>query len=210
MNDSVGIIVLVVIISIVVTIIIYLQILGQKRTKRENEEKQQELIKWLERFVDVGNKYIKTGIPEISSNLKLKATEKLYGFVQGVQWIEYRKIATGNFSAHGVTGRVKIAKGLSYRFGSGQIFRETVNQLTPLDTGDLYFTNNGILFRGGASNKTITYDKIIMMNPATNHLKIEKATGKDIYLKYNFEGSPETLSALFIAWNRDYFKQFEE
>jgi hypothetical protein len=194
----------------IVAVIVYLQILGQRRTKRENEENQQQVMKWVEHFVSVGIKYIEIGIPEITSSLKFKSTEKLYGFVEGVEWLEHRKVSTGNYSAHGVTGRIKIAKGLSYRFGSGQIFRETFNQLTTIDTGDLYFTNNGILFRGAAGNKTIAYDKIIMINPATNHIKIERATGKDIYLHYNFQQSPEVLSALFVAWNKDYFKQFEE
>ncbi len=181
----------------------YFSYLQMNRSDSEKKLRlESEIAEFSKAFVSIGEEYLSTGLPEIDSDIKLKPTEKLYVVLNDIQWYEYRKVSTGNFTAHGFTGRVKIAKGLSYRFGTGQIVRETLDLLKPLDRGDLYVTNLGMFFRGAYGNKNIPFNKIIMINPATNHIKIERDSGKDVYIKYDFSYRPKQLSAIVVAWDK--------
>lgn len=188
--------------------LLYLIYLDEKRKIKLKEQAEQAVLEWAGKFEQACRNYKLSGIPEDPTPVGIKMADKVYFHLKGVEWIEYRKVQTGRYSAHGITGRVKIVKGLSFRFGSGQISRESIDQLTPLDTGELYLTSKGFLFRGEMGNKTIPFEKIININPAPNHISIERSTGKDIYLKYDFEPYPEKVAATVIAWNRDYLKQF--
>jgi len=139
---------------------------------RQIKKDQEETQAFISEFQRIGEEYEEAGIPTIESDISLKKGEALYVRLSTVQWMEYRKKRIGN---HGLTAKVKITKGLYYR--AGQTLSESVDQLTPIDTGDLYFTNMGVFFRGRLGNKNISYDKIVMLTPFPQGLKIERETG---------------------------------
>ena len=151
-------------------------------------------------FQRIGEKYETVGIPQIDSDISLKRGETLHVRLGGIQWMEYRKKRTGRVMAHGLTARVKIAKGLYYRAGTGQVISESVDQLTPIDNGDLYFTNKGVFFRGNLGNKNVPYDKIVMLTPFQKGIKIERETGKDVYIPCSVR--PDNAAAIVLLWDK--------
>lgn len=162
---------------------------------------QQEVSKFTAEFVSIGEEYSKSGVPVIESDIKLKKNENLHVKLRDVRWMEHRKVSTGRGSYNGLSGRIKLAKGLSYRYGTGEFSRETMNQLTELDSGDLYVTNKGFFFRGKIGNKNIDHDNVVMLRPSTIGFVIERQTGKAVYIPFPFAQYPQYMSAIVIAWN---------
>lgn len=158
----------------------------QKRNKQKEEIDQIRLTSFANTITTQGDKYALSGIPEINSDIKLKKSEKVYIKLSGVKWLESRKV------------------------GTAQISKESINQITPLDVGILHVTNTGFIFRGNNGNRTVLFEKIIMINFGVNHVQLERNTGKDIYLQYNFMAEPNSLAAIIVAWNKDYFKELSD
>jgi hypothetical protein len=174
-------------------------------SSRENIKNGLKLVKENEKNTEIfvsevrkiGEEYERTSIPTIDSDLALKRDETLHVRLGSIQWMEYRRKRAGT-TAQGLTARVEIAKGLYYK--AGMTLNETIDQLTPIDNGDLYFTNKGVLFRGHIGNKSISYEKIVMLTPFRNGIKIERETGKDIYISYNIK--PEHAAAIILLWDK--------
>jgi hypothetical protein len=96
----------------------------------------------------------------IESDIKLSKGENLYCTLNPVEWRETRKL-----SSNGISEDI----------------------LTPLDEGVLYVTNKGFLFRGMNENKKIPFAKLISISPLPEAITLEKETGKNITLLYNFK-----------------------
>lgn len=193
----------IILILIAVAAIIYNVYTSKQNTEtaiRQQKQDEADTQLFVSEFQRIGEGYEKTGIPTIESDISLKRGESLHVRLGGIQWMEYRKKSTGRVTAHGLTARVKIAKGLYYRAGTGQVITERIDQLTPIDNGDLYFTNKGIFFRGNLGNKNISYDKIIMLTPFQKGIKIERETGKDIYIPCNVR--PDNAAAIVLLWDK--------
>jgi len=158
--------------------------------------------RYVEDFQRVGEEMQKNGIPEIESDISLKKNETLHVKLAGTKWMEYRKLRTGRVSGHVVSARVKIVKGLSYRYSVGQMQSESLDQLTQIDTGDFYITNKTLFFRGSMGNKSLPLEKIVQLVPFESGLKIEKETGKDIYIPFNFRQSPDKAAAIALLWDK--------
>lgn len=189
------------VIAVVVIAVLYFFFSSKSKAAETQNSKQleEETQKYVTELQRIGDDFEKSGIPMIESDISHKKGETLHVKFGNIQWMEYRKKRTG-YTIHGVTARVKIAKGLYYRAGSGQVISESVDQLTPVDKGDIYFTNKGIFFRGSLGNKTLPYDKIVMLTPFQQGLKIEKGTGKDIYIPYNIR--PDQGAAIALLWDK--------
>jgi hypothetical protein len=71
-------------------------------------------------------------------------------------------------------------------------------QLTQIDSGKIYFTNKRVIFDGGRANKTIKLSALIGIEPYTDGIGLEKATGKSpvIVLDEHVELATIILSAL--------------
>lgn len=193
----------IIIIVILVGVVIAYSYYSSKRTEKASIQYKQEEANtqtFLAEFQRIGEKYETSGIPQIDSDISFKRGETLHVKVEGIQWMEYRKKRTGRVMAHGVTARVKIAKGLFYRAGTGQMISESIDQLTPVDNGDLYFTNKGVFFRGNLGNKNIPYDKIIMLTPFQKGIKIERDAGKDVYIPCSVQ--PDNAAAIVLLWDK--------
>jgi hypothetical protein len=113
--------------------------------------------------------------------VNLQKNEKCY-FESAAEWFEQRAVAASTNYA-GPTGRVRIAKGLYYRYG--RINHSTVSrqELTFVDDGNLFFTNKRIIFMGKKKNTTISLDSILEIVPYSDGLGVQKATGKSPNIK---------------------------
>ncbi|MDZ7647953.1 MAG: hypothetical protein U5K54_12690 [Cytophagales bacterium] len=155
-------------VSIIVIIggaIYYVTTTNKEKRELELQRNTEELEWYKAEFLRIGDDYEKSGVPTIESDIILKKTESLYAAFHNVTWNEYRRKTT-SISYSGLSARVGIMKGLSYRTGSMQIDRNSIDTITPIDTGDLYFTNKGLFFRGRLGNKNLPYNKIY--KPSTN------------------------------------------
>src|SRR5690606_9498538 len=117
-----------------------------RRNHMERQRLEQAKLEAYTRAISAAvERHERDGIPEAASEISLKRGETLHVVLPSIQWCEYRKVRTGRVSGHGVTGRIRIAKGIYYRYGTGQIDAETMDQLSVIDNGSLYFTNKGLL-----------------------------------------------------------------
>ena len=120
---------------------------------------------------------------EISSDIKIQKSEKLY-FKANLNWLEQRRI-TKRVDYHGITGRIKIARGIYYRAGSMQAQPVSEDILKQIDSGTIYLTNKRLIFRGSKGNKTIRLDKILDAEPYSNGIHIQKDSGKSPFLEFS-------------------------
>jgi hypothetical protein len=181
--------------------ILVLVLISSAKQKKRNEERQRKEIEdFTQAFTSIGEKYIASGLPEYRADFALKKDEKLYVRLAGVNWMEYRKVRTGRVSGHGFTGSITIAKGLRYRYGTGYVAAESMDQLKPIDTGDLFITSKSVIFRGSMGNKTIPLNKIMKLTPSMVGLKIERDTGKDVYIPFDFKPMPHYFTSISLLW----------
>lgn len=148
----------------------------------------------IERFKLFGR--IQSGeIPEIQTSVLLQRAEVCHAeFPSNLH--ELRTI-TKAIRYHGPSGRIRITKGLSWRYGSVSIDRVSREELRQIDTGTLYITNKRILFNGQNKNLNTQFKKIIHFSVYGDGLKIEKDTGRDQY--FLGSGDLELLGAILEA-----------
>ena len=120
-------------------------------------------------------------IEPVVADLTLEKNESCF-LISPVTWFEYRKIPK-RINYGGVTGRIKIAKGISYRYGSIAGNRVSQDELVKIDSGTVYFTNKRIIFKGNFGNKSIPLSKIIDIEEYTDGLTIQRATGKSPFIE---------------------------
>lgn len=122
-------------------------------------------------------------LPTIDSDINLQKNESLY-FKTNINWHELRTV-TKRINYTGGTGRIRICKGVYYRIGSVKPQRMTEDVLTKIDTGMLYLTSKRLIFIGTKGNKSIKLNTILMFEPYSNGVQIEKATGKSPMLGFS-------------------------
>jgi hypothetical protein len=135
-------------------------------------------------------------MPWFDVPIALQKNERCH-FAARCSWYELRtKTIRADYS--GVSYRIRIAKGLYYRVGSVKVAPVKQEQLTQIDSGKIYFTNKRVIFDGGRANKTIKLSALIGIEPYTDGIGLEKATGKSpvIVLDEHVELATIILSAL--------------
>jgi hypothetical protein len=184
-------------------LVYYVTQAGKKKHLERQQSEQRKLDAYLKELVASGERLERDGIPAIDSEISLRRGEALYVVLRNIQWCEYRKVRTGRVSGHGVTGRIRLAKGLYYRYGTGQMKAETMDQLSVIDSGDLYFTNKGVLFRGRFGNKNLPYPKVQNIIPLMQGLQIERESGKNVYIPCDTLGSrPQYGATIALLWDK--------
>jgi hypothetical protein len=116
-------------------------------------------------------------LPEIEADLNLSKNETCYFVRHGVEWYEYRSRTT-RVDYGGLTGRIRICKGVSYRWGSMSPTMARTNELALIKSGSLYLTNKNLIFVGEYQNSTIPLSKILSFEPYSDGVAINKQTGK--------------------------------
>jgi len=131
-------------------------------------------------------------IPIVNVDIALQKNEKCY-FSTYTEFLEFRTV-TQRINYGGVTGRIKIAKGVYYRVGSIKPQRVTSEQLVRIDSGKLYLTNKRLIFVGGRKNTSIRIDKILSITPYSDGVEIIKDSGKNPFFQFNAD--PEVFAMI--------------
>lgn len=186
---------LLILIGISTLVVVILILISRAKKKKQAHEKKEleSFINEVDGFLD---EFKEKGISPIDCDIKLDKDEHLFTLLKSVDWREYRKVRTGKVAGHGVMGRVKIGKGISYRYGAGQVGSQSVDTIKTIDSGDLYLTNKRIIFRGSQGNKSLAFNKILVINPGTAGIEIEKEVGKNVYIPYDFMNNPYKLAMI--------------
>lgn len=121
-------------------------------------------------------------LPQIESDINLKSGELLH-FMCYVKWNEYRRVPK-RVNYGGPTGRIKIAKGLYYRYGSIGYQNVSSEEMQTVDSGYCYLTNKRLIFTGSRGNKTIPLSKILSYKPYKNGIDVQKDSGKSPFLEF--------------------------
>ena len=85
----------------------------------------------------------------------------------------------GRIAGHGITARVKIAKGIYYRAGAGRV---GMNKSWQADqSGVLHFTTNRVIFDGSNKNFSVKWEKVLGLGytPDGLQLSIDRESGAD-------------------------------
>lgn len=187
----------------IILVILVIGVIYFYREAEQETERKIELAAFMEDVKWIGEGYLKNGIQEISPDIALPKNEKLFALLGNAEWWEPRRVTTG-YQAGGFTGRVRIAKGLSYRWASGNIQRQTVNQFIMIDKGSLYVTDKRFLLRGLGGTKSLPFNKVLMLTADTFGFLIEKESGKNVLIKYPFARSPDQMAICAAAWQKAF------
>lgn len=143
----------------------------------ENHEVTTEIDKFIN-YWKLGN----ASLPVVHTTLNLSNKEYCIFKFQST-WQEVRSITTG-IRYGGLTGRVRIAKGLSYRVGSMSYQRVTHNDLINIDYGTLYLTNQRWLFVGAHRTGNCNWNKVLSVFPYSDAIEFVKDRGRNQYFSY--------------------------
>jgi len=164
--------------------------LGIKVTHDANTQQLIERFK-LSARIDAGD------LPVITSAILLQRGEICHA-EYSCRLHELRTV-TKRINYSGPSGRIRIMKGLSWRYGSVSVQRVTQEEMRQLDSGVLYITNKRLLFNGAAKNANTPFKKVIHFTLYKDGLQIEKETGRDQF--YLGAGDLEVLVAF---WRRHF------
>ncbi|MDR2219218.1 MAG: hypothetical protein LBE24_01405 [Methylobacillus sp.] len=132
-------------------------------------------------------------LPVEACDIALQAGEICH-YTTDIDWYEQRKVPKV-LAYQGVTGRIKIAKGLYYRLGALQPMSISEDVWQQIDSGCLYITNKRIIFMGVSGNKVIDYKQILSFQPYADGIEIDKETGKSPIWKV--ENDADALAMIF-------------
>lgn len=109
--------------------------------------------------------------------VNLKDDEAAY-FDGECDWYELRTVAR-QVSYGGLTGSVRIAKGLRFRYGSLRVTSPPVEAMQKVDSGRLILTSDRLIFMGAKANKTIRWQSALAVNIlSANEFEVENSSGK--------------------------------
>lgn len=115
-------------------------------------------------------------LPIKDVSIHLPQNEQCY-FTSNADWLEHRMV-THRYNYSGPTARIKIMKGVYYRAGSIGVQRSTSEELQLIDSGRIFITSKRIIFLGNKKNSNILLSKILSINPYSDGVGIEKASGR--------------------------------
>jgi hypothetical protein len=132
-------------------------------------------------------------IPDCPCDIRLQRGESCY-WTGSVEWAELRT-RTVRTVYSGPAARIRIMKGFYWRAGSVSTHRVTKEELTHIDTGQLYLTSKRLVFHGGKANKTIRYSGLTGIEVFSDAVKVEKTSGRSPFLM----GTDIELLAAFLS-----------
>ena len=195
---------------IIIAAIVVIAIIAFSSSQAENERVQEQLTERKDEFgietEALAKQYLETSIPTVQgANIKLQRGEILHAVIPDVDWREARVVRTGNVSGVGVTGRIKLAKGIYLRGGTGNITYESEQIFKVIDSGDFFMTNKRWFLMGQTSTKKIMLSKILTFSGnlgETEGLIIKRETGKDVLIEIP-EFAPEHYATALAIFNQE-------
>lgn len=139
----------------------------------------QKILKRFRQYWEIEN----GNLPIIVSTINLPKSETLH-FTASVAWQEQRRVTT-RYNYAGPTARIKIVKGVYYRFGSMGVRPQSEDVWQTIDQGKIFLTNKRLIFMGEKGNKNIAINKILDFTPYSDGVDIQKDSGKSPFLKFS-------------------------
>ncbi|CAM2990109.1 hypothetical protein [Legionella worsleiensis] len=152
------------------------EIISDKRISEEERKTLQELLNLFSLQTNeinfdqkIFNKYYTLGLIEQGSLPSVENKDKLNIILKPNEILHYRassqlnkiKKVTKRINYGGLTGSIKIMKGVRYRIGSIGVQTKTQEILDTEDVGILYITNQRIGFKGHKKQFNILFNKIL-------------------------------------------------
>jgi hypothetical protein len=111
-------------------------------------------------------------------DLTLQRGEEVF-FRGEADWHEYRKVRR-RVDYGGLAGRFRIARGLSFRYGSIGYRSPAKDELQLIRSGDLVMTDKRVILLSAiGDNKSIRWSSVVRVSMEShNTFELEKATGK--------------------------------
>jgi envelope transporter Tic110 len=134
-------------------------------------------------------------LPQVQCGVLLQRGETCHA--QFPSTLHELRTVTKAVAYHGPSGRIRIMKGLSWRYGYVNVQRVTSEQRRELDSGTLLITNKRLLFNGARKNVSLPLNRIIHFTLYKDAVQIEKDSGKDQYFKGS--GDLELIGAVLEA-----------
>lgn len=141
-------------------------------------------------------------LPEVFSPITLNRGEVCHYSVK-CSWREIRT-RTVRVDYAGVSGSVRIMKGVRVRLGTVVPRRVTETEIVESSSGTLYVTSKRVVLQGGAGNKSVTWKSVFGQEVFADAIKLEKSSGKDPYLfiaKDEIEYASVVIAAAMAAGN---------
>lgn len=118
-------------------------------------------------------------LPEVDVGLILGRGEVCH-WTSKAELMQMKRVTVG-ISYGGLSGSIRIMRGLSWRMGSYRGRRETSDEVVSIDSGDVFITNRRVIFNGPLKNLVIRLEKVIDLNAYKNAIQVEQATGISPY-----------------------------
>ena len=131
-------------------------------------------------------------LPAIEPGINLPKKETCF-YMQPVDWYEYRAVRS-SVTYGGLSGRIKIAKGIYYRVGKMNLIPSSTQERVKIDSGIVYITNKRVIFSGLKKNTTIQISSILEVHPYSDGVEIIKDSGKSPFL--GFTDTIEVFTAI--------------
>lgn len=125
-----------------------------------------------------------TGIfePEpIDVEIRLGKNEQCYYVCQAV-WAQIKTKRARTGYVGGSVG-VRVAKGVTLRFGKAVPTYDEREEMTDISGGDLYVTNKKLIFDGDQRSTNITYGRLVNYELFTDGIGIKKTSGKPDFFR---------------------------
>jgi hypothetical protein len=138
--------------------------------------------KWIQEYQKEKTSVTDTDIQPFKSNeINLPEKELVYLKIEDVKWA-VQKIKTTGIKYVGVSFRIPIAKGISYKVGSvsPKFKKEIVSEVEAI--GTLYVTNKKILLYSISGAKNLNLKKVLNFNVVPGIIQIIKDSGIPIML----------------------------
>ncbi|MGL5254809.1 MAG: hypothetical protein ACRC9L_07450 [Brevinema sp.] len=176
-----------------ITILPYLGIRYMRYLKRQqairiaeeiriNEERQKQQEEYIQKVYEE----VENNLQPIETNIKLTRNEEVFFKLDNVNWQELRKERT-SISYAGLSQTITIAKGLRFKVGNIKPVQHSYDTIKTIETGTLYLTNKNILLISEYASKKIDLKKIVDTSIYSDTIKIQRQTGKAVFLPMNFE-----------------------
>lgn len=153
------------------------------RQKKEEQQRAAELAR--KQYLEDLNKYKNSSLSDLEITIEdviLKKNEVAYYMGQELtSWLEPRK-RTKSVSYSGVSGRVKIAKGVYIKTGSIKPMKQTQTTNVIIHQGVMVITNKRILLINHDEISQITYRNVVQVVPYSDGMAILRSSGKKITL----------------------------
>ena len=109
-------------------------------------------------------------------------------------WAQLKTVKT-RVGYSGFSTSFRIAKGLSYRIGTVKPKYNVSEQMKQLSSGTLYITNKRLFLDGDGQSTTITFNRILNVEPVGDGLEVSKSSGQNDF----FQMTPLDAEYAFVV-----------